>query len=237
MPATLDVACPNCGKALKVPAELEGKRVKCKGCDEVFAVRAPKPAAKPAGKPAAAAKPAPKGAAKPGPGAKPAAPPPPKKPYQDDEEDGPPKPMVVVQEDDTPRCPECAKELDPPDAEVCLNCGFNNKTRVRAESKRVVASDAGDWMSHLAPGIVALLIAVGLIVLDVFCYYHMKDWLEFLETGEKDPLTGGKKYYVMPGAFTALLIAFSILIIIPAGRFAVRRLILNVKPEEKVKKK
>ena len=63
MPATLDVACPNCGKALKVPAELDGKRVKCKGCDEVFAVRAPKPAAKPAPKPAAAAKPAPKGAA------------------------------------------------------------------------------------------------------------------------------------------------------------------------------
>ena len=43
MPATVDVSCPHCGKSLKVPAELAGKRVKCKGCDEVFAVPAPKP--------------------------------------------------------------------------------------------------------------------------------------------------------------------------------------------------
>ena len=39
MPATLDVTCPNCGKVLKVPAALEGKRVKCKGCDEAFVIK------------------------------------------------------------------------------------------------------------------------------------------------------------------------------------------------------
>ncbi|MBX9623742.1 MAG: zinc-ribbon domain-containing protein [Gemmataceae bacterium] len=237
MPATLDVACPNCGKALKVPAELDGKRVKCKGCDEVFAVRAPKPAAKPAPKPAAAAKPAPKGAAKPGPAAKPAPPPPaPKKPFLDDEDDGPAKPITVRHEDDIPRCPDCAQELDPPDAEVCLNCGFNNRTRVRADSKRVVASDAGDWVGHLAPGVIALVVVVGLIALNVFCYLNMADWLSFLEAEEKNPLTGGKTYYVKPGAFLTLIIAVSILIIIPAGRLAVRRLILSPKPPENVKK-
>ena len=39
MPAMLDVTCPNCDKALKVPADLEGRRVKCKGCDEAFVVK------------------------------------------------------------------------------------------------------------------------------------------------------------------------------------------------------
>ena len=49
MPATLDLACPKCGKKLKVPAELEGKKVKCKDCQSVFAVTAPKAkSAKPA---------------------------------------------------------------------------------------------------------------------------------------------------------------------------------------------
>src|SRR5262245_2277416 len=114
MPATLDVSCPNCGKALKVPAEFEGKKIKCKDCETVFpvkaaarpakAVPAAKPVAKPAAKPAKAAAPPP---------AAPAAPEKPKSPFLDEEEEdvGPgkaPKPMGVVQESDTPRCPHCA---------------------------------------------------------------------------------------------------------------------------------
>src|SRR3954470_12534411 len=142
MPATLDVTCPNCGKALKVPAELEGRRVKCKGCGEAFVVKAPK---------AKAAKPA----------AKPAPPPPPpaapKRPFAEDDDDNP-NPITVIHEDDVARCPLCAVELDPPDAVVCTNCGFNSRTRVKAESKKVVAAGAGDWASHLGPGIVALLL-------------------------------------------------------------------------------
>lgn len=230
MADTLDVSCPSCGKGLKVPAALAGKKVKCKGCDTTFAVPAPKPAKAPAA------------------AAKPAAPPPPppapekKSPFADDDEDeydeqGRLKGMGVVKESDAPRCPHCTKELDPPDAVVCIHCGFNNQTRIKSETKRVIAADSTDWISHLAPGIICLLIVIGLVVGDVVCLLNMDDWLKgsFLEMDEKDIL-GNKKMFVKPGAFTAMIIAISIVPIIPLTRFAFRRLVLNYKPEEKVKK-
>jgi hypothetical protein len=240
MPATLDVSCPNCGKALKVPTEFEGKKIKCKDCATVFpvkaavkparAVPAAKPAAKPAANPATAAAPPPADAEKP------------KSPFLDeDEEDvGPgkaPKPMGVVQESDAPRCPHCAKELDPPDAVVCTHCGFNNKTRLKAETRKVIAADAADWMTHLLPGILALIIAIALIVVDIICWVNMSDWVagSALEKDDKDPVTGKVQYYVKPGALIAVVIALSVIIIIPAVRFAVRRLIVEYKPEERRK--
>ena len=56
-----------------------------------------------------------------------------------------------------------------------------------------------------------------------------------LEKDDKDPVTGKVQYYVKPGAFTAIVIALSVIIIIPALRFAFRRLVLDYKPEEKRK--
>lgn len=238
MPDTLDVKCPKCERALKVPTALLGKKVKCKGCDTAFAVEAPKPAAKPAAKGHAV-----------GAGAKPpAAPPPPepekkKSPFADDDEDeydadGKLKAMGVVKESDAPRCPHCTVELDPPDAVVCYHCGFNNVTRQKAETKKVIAATGGDWAAHLAPGIICLIIIIGLIVVNVLCYQNMSGWVEgsFLEMDEKDAMMGTKKMYVKPGAFVALIMAISVVIALPLGRFAFRRLVLNYKPEERVKK-
>lgn len=230
MPATLDVSCPNCEKALKVPAELEGKKIKCKGCEEVFVIQAPK--AKAAKKAPAVKKPAP-----PPPKAEEKPPEKPKSPFMDEEDDdGPAKPMGVVKEEDAPRCPHCANELDPPDAVVCYFCGYNNVTRVKAETKKVIEHDATDWASHLAPPIIALLIAIGLIVVDIICIVNMSDWMAggALEKDEKNPVTGNVEYYVKPGAFTTFIIVASLAIIVPATRFAIRRMMR--KPEEKVKK-
>jgi len=227
MAEPLDVKCPTCGKALKVPAALVGKKVKCKGCDTAFAVAAPK--AKPPAKPGGHAVPA-------------AEPEKPKSPFLDDDDDeldeeGRVKAMGVVKESDAPRCPHCTVELDPPDAVVCYRCGFNNVTRVKSETKKIIEADAGDWMSHLGPGIAALLICIALIVTDVVCFIYMSEWLEgsFLEMDEKDIL-GKKKMFVKPGAFVTLIIGFSMVAILPLGRFAFRRLVLNYKPEERVKK-
>ncbi|MFO0801720.1 MAG: hypothetical protein U0791_01170 [Gemmataceae bacterium] len=234
MPATLDVSCPECEKAIKVPAELEGKKVKCKGCETIFVIAAPKKAK--ATKPAAKSPPPPP--------PKPPEPEKPKSPFLDEEDEDnlpagvAPKPMEVIREEDAPRCPHCAKELDPPDAAVCKSCGFNNKTRVKHETKRVIESDASDWASHLAPGIIAAVLAIGMIVVDVVCWVNMKGWMEggALEKSEKNPVTGDVEYFVKPGAFIAFIIFASLFIIIPGARFAFRRLVLNVKPEEKVKK-
>jgi hypothetical protein len=242
MAATLDVSCPKCGKQLKVPAELEGKRVRCKECQEIFPVVDRK---KGSGKPAAA-KPAAKAAAKPAPKAPPAppAPEPAKSRFADEDDEDEdmtpgkaPRAMGVLHEEDVARCPHCAKELDPPDAVVCKNCGFNNLTRVKFETKKVVASDTTDWITHLGPGILAAVIAIALIVVDIVCAVNMRGWMEGgdLESDEVD-LTGRKKMFVHPGAFIAMIVAASIFIVVPALRFAFRRLVLNAKPVEKVKK-
>lgn len=237
MPATLDITCPNCGKGLKVPAEFEGKRIKCRDCGEAFPVKAK--AAPKAGKPAAKppAKPAAKAGAKAAPPA--AAPEKPKGRFDDDEEDElNPKAMQVIHEDDSARCPHCAQPLDPPDAVVCTNCGYNNKTRVLAETKKVWAPDAMDWIQHLWPGVAALAIVIGLIVLDVYCWLNMESWLEGsdLQDDQADPVTGKKKFFVRPGAFSMLITAVSAIIILPASAFAWRRLVRDYRPFEQQKK-
>src|SRR5205085_6093737 len=38
MAATIVVACPNCQKQLKGPAEIQGKKVRCKSCGHTFSV-------------------------------------------------------------------------------------------------------------------------------------------------------------------------------------------------------
>jgi len=233
MPATLDVSCPNCEKTIKVPAELEGKKIKCKGCQNVFAIAAPKKP-KPAAKPAAKSPPPPKAAE----------PEKPKSPFldEDDDENLPagvaPKPMAVIREEEAPRCPHCAKDLDPPDAVICKNCGYDNVKRLKYETKKVIASDASDWASHLAPGILAVIIIIALIVVDIVCWVNMSGWMAegALQKEEKNAVTGDVEFYVKPGAFIAFIIAASLVVIIPAARFAIRRLIYNVKPVEKVKK-
>ena len=222
MPTMLDIACPNCKKGIKVPAEFVGKKVKCKNCEQPFAVKDP-------------------GGAKPPSGAKPEMPKPepPKRNRWDDEEDDETakKPIEVIAEDDVPRCPHCAVELDPPDALVCTNCGFNNRTRVKAETKKVWAPTFMDWASHLGPGIIALAIVIALIVVDVICLMKMREWLagSFLEMEEKS-LSGETKFFVPPAAFSVWIAVMSLIGIVPSAKYAYRRLCRDYRPEEKAKK-
>jgi hypothetical protein len=254
MATVVEIKCPECQNPLKVPEQFLGKKLKCKQCGHAFVARdpnadpdddAPAKPVKPS-KPGGNVKPSKPGGAsvkvkkeedEPKPEAKPAA----AQKFQDDDDDdggAKPNPLGVVYEgEDIPRCPFCAKELDPPDAVLCLHCGFNNVTRVRADSKKVWAPDSGDWMSHLGPGILALIGCIALIVLDVICYLNMREWLTgtFLQKDEKDA-TGEIAFYVKPGAFITFIIAATILPIIGFGRFAIKRLAINYMPSEKIKK-
>ncbi len=242
----VEIQCPECDNPLKVPDEVLGKKIKCKQCGTAFVAKDPR--AKPS-KPGGAAKPT-----KPGAGVavkKEKAPEPePKKEepkpspatlrFQDDDDEGAkPNPLGVINESDVPRCPFCAKELDPPDAVVCIHCGFNNVTRVRAESKKVWAPDASDWMNHLGPGVIALVLCVALIVFDVICLLNMREWMtgSFLETETPDVTDPSrKKMLVKPGAFIAIIWAATVLPIVGTGRFAIKRLAIEYMPTEKLKK-
>jgi DNA-directed RNA polymerase subunit RPC12/RpoP len=235
MSSPVEMPCPNCKESLRIPPAVFGKKIKCKHCGHAFVVQDPD--AKPPAKSAKSAKPA-----KPTkPGAKPpaASPPPPPPPPQSlqqmwDEEDA--QNVELIKEEDVARCPHCALELDPPDARVCIHCGFNNLTRARAETKRVWAPDAMDWFMHLLPGIVALAIAIGLIVFNIISIVSMRDWLSgtFLEMDEVDA-SGRKRFYVPPGAFIFLLVGLSLPMFIPSVKFAFRRLAIDYRPAEKLK--
>lgn len=236
MSDTLAVPCPECDNTLKVPPQVLGKKIKCKHCGHAFVAQDPAAKARPAK--AAAGKAAAKPAAAPKP--EPPPEPKPKSPFLEDDEDDDknPKPMGVLAEDEVPRCPHCAIELDPPDAVVCTNCGFNNRTRVKAETKKVWQPTAGDWAAHLAPGIIALLLLIGAVVLDIVCLMNMRDWLggTFLEMDDEKDSQGRKKFFVPPGAFSVWIMVMSLAIIVPCGKFAYRRLVKNYRPEEQVKK-
>src|SRR5215218_9172495 len=101
MATTFVIACPDCGKQVKVSDEHVGKRVKCKACGAVYPVKAAAAAGTPAGK---------KG-------------PPPAPPadiarvnyregMDDEDEDAGPKQYSLEKTNDTlPRCPFCAVEM------------------------------------------------------------------------------------------------------------------------------
>ena len=169
MADTIDITCPTCDKAMKVPAQHLGKKIRCKGCGSIVPVTPAKETIPLADEPEeSGAKPPPPAAASAERG----------KVTWDDDADNDNKPMSVVHEDDTPRCPHCAQALDPPDAIICVNCGFNNRTRVKAETKRVYAPDTGEWLNHLGPATLAFVFVVILFVLDISCILNMRYWME-----------------------------------------------------------
>src|SRR5437870_3131869 len=118
MPApTMVISCPQCKKPMKVPVTFLGKKVKCPACDNAFKVTGPS---------GIQTKPTP---GKKGAPAKPGAP---ASRNDEDEEDSNPYQLTTLEE--TPRCPHCAKEMESPEAVICLHCGFNTRTRTQLET-------------------------------------------------------------------------------------------------------
>ena len=257
MATTFVIACPDCGKQVKVSDEHVGKRVKCKECGAVYPVKAPADApagkapppvpgkAKPTQSKATQAKPpaAPKKATQVGP---PPVPEPaeaeaPAAGYKfagDEEEDegygGKANPYTLEQTNDTlPRCPFCAKEMESAEAMICLNCGYNTRTRMRPEIKAVYAPTGFEWFLWLLPGILCVLTVIGLLVFYIFFWTHIEGWLEdsWFEDEKGPPTTylGG----LGPGFMRLYLALFTLACYVPLFRFAIKRLIKNNKPPER----
>jgi predicted Zn finger-like uncharacterized protein len=241
MPEMIQSRCPNCRTAFQVPAEVVGKRIRCKKCQTVFTVDAAGSAparAKPIAKPARPASTGPKPAT-----AKPvsATPPPnatPKRPYEDDDDSGPPEYTVIPDDSDVARCPFCALELDPPDTLICLNCGYDLLERRRHDSKKVYQHTFGDYVVHHLPTAACLLIMGLMIALCVVCILYMGEWFEgsIFESDETDPNTGKKKYYLPPGFCTVWIVVPSLFIIWKCGVFAFKRIVFQWRPPDKIKK-
>lgn len=234
MAATLDISCPHCAKAIKLPAELVGKTIRCKGCQQTFTVGGAK-AAKPA-------------MAKPSKPAKAVPPPADAIPFKEDEpakkppveEDDEANPYGVVKDDtEIPRCPFCAKELDPPDTKVCLNCGFHLTERRRRESKAVWEPTTEDYISHLGPAIGCIVAILVMIGLDIYLFLNMREWLtgSFVDLDEKNIITGETTFIVGPLCFNLWIGVISAGLGWFCGKFAFVRLVYNSRPPERIIKR
>jgi hypothetical protein len=224
MAEAITIACPECEKKITVPAAAVGKKIRCKGCEHVFLIEAPagkKAAAKaPAGAKAADAK-------KKAPDAKAGKAAPPKPKTDDDDED--PNPYGVTTLDTAPRCPDCANELESEDAIICLHCGYNTRTRMKHESRAVEDTTGGIWFWWLFPGILCAVFALIFFTFDI--WYSVKintyvdpdnDWYAFI----------GYPWFLI-WCVWAPTISVNVGLII----FAFKRLVLNPRPPERVKRK
>jgi ribosomal protein S27E len=233
MANTLAVACPKCKKAIKVAAELAGKKIRCKGCGQVFALP---------GSPAARPGPDSKSARAATPAASAAAP-----PAEDDDAN----PYGFSDTVDRFRCPNCANEMESDDAIICLNCGYNTMTRQTPGTRVILQTTGWEQTKWLLPGVGAI---IGIcIVIGALVYYHFElpyvvfdsspSWAE----AENDKETEGSRTKIIKklDAFTAnmfhpmievWLVVFAAFIAYYLGRFAFTRLILEPRPPERLKK-
>jgi DNA-directed RNA polymerase subunit M/transcription elongation factor TFIIS len=215
MAESVAVSCPECGKKMNVRPDIIGKKIRCKGCDEVYLARGP------AGKAAAkASKPAPKaGKAAAGEAGEIMA-------FKKEEEEVGSNPYGVTDLDLAPRCPECANEMESAEAVICLTCGYNTRTRMRAETKLVHDTTGTDWFVWLLPGILCVLGIIGLITSLIIYLVKIDDWTE-----------GSDWEWIFAHFFCKLWgTVLSIFILFFLTRFAIKRLILHPVPPEVEKK-
>jgi hypothetical protein len=230
MASTVTVTCPECGKQLKAPPAVLGKKIRCKGCGHAFAARAEEDepakarASPPRGKAAPAkgpARPAAKAPAKPA--AKPAAPAGGK--AKDDEEEGgaKPNPYDVTTTSLAPRCPFCANELKSDDAVICLTCGYNTVTRVKGRTRKVRDVTGLDLTLWLLPGVACALGLILLTVFDILYCLRCEQWMD------KEAWYG---VVLTHYGFKIWLVIVSLFADYHMARFAILRLAINYWPPE-----
>ena len=236
MATTFVIACPECERQVKATEDIVGKKIRCKGCAHVFAVKAPAGASEKKGPPDP-----PKPKAGPPPLKTAAAPPEVPKPAEapaaaakkadddDDDEGGPANYGVTAEESDLPRCPFCAKEMASETAVICMNCGYNTRTRLRPEVKKVHAHTGGDIFLHLLPGLACVLVILLLIVWDLIFMMKIEGWIKEDLQESDGTWVGG----LNPGFFKTMMSVFVIVCSFFLARIAYKRLVVQNKPKEK----
>ena len=210
MAEAITIVCPECDKKITVPAAAVGKKVRCKGCEHIFAVKAPAIKTAAIKKAPAAVKPKPK----------------PKATDVDEEDDAP---IGVTALDTAPRCPNCANEMDSEEAVICLHCGYNTRTRTRAETVAVEDTTFMTWFWWLLPGILCALFFITLLTFDIVYTINIANWIDVENDWYAFIASGPFKIWFIWAPTTFLNVGLA--------TFAVRRLILNYRPPERVKKK
>ena len=210
------ITCPACAKKFKPKADVRGKKIRCPFCTEAFVVPggdvpstaieatpgrdAPKPEpapAEPQAKPASV----PIGA------------------WEGEENDNP---YGVTEVDIAPRCPNCAHEMVPQDAVVCLNCGYNTLTREWGKTEKTIGVSGGRQFVHLLPGFFSVFCLL-LCLIDRLMYsVYMPFWI-----GERDGMAWTDHESLrMWGTMIGLAVIFAL------GRIAYNRFFVRPSPPE-----
>jgi DNA-directed RNA polymerase subunit RPC12/RpoP len=218
------ITCPECKKQLKGPAELAGKKIRCKACGHVFVVKGPAAATAGPERQPAQAKAAPAAQAKAAPPAKAkAADPPPRKetpPATHPEDVEGKNPYKLIDVDLGHRCPQCAADMEEGDI-ICLNCGYNTQTRVKTATKMTIENTPMEWFLWLTPGVVCAFTV--LVMLGAIAFL----WIYFDHHTEDGSPRQGIFFMKVYGSVTAAFIGWY------CGRFSFKRLIKNYHPPEK----
>jgi hypothetical protein len=224
MPEGILITCAACGKQMKVPEHVAGKKIRCTGCRGVVPV--PTGGGKAVDTRVTTAQIQKKIAA------------------AKAEEEIARDPYGVIDESLKARCPFCAYELESDDARICLHCGYDMVKRGRVASKQVYERTTADFvMWHLptAACILGVLAMIGGLL-----YYHY--WLPDIVLGADDAKKLGDDrwgYFDIDDApFSARmfhwgievwLIVIFIFVSYKLLRFAFSRLFFHFLPEEKIK--
>jgi hypothetical protein len=217
--AAVSVACPSCAKTMRVPPEILGKKIRCKSCQHIFVAQDEEEeeiAIEVVGK-------------QKNPPAK-------KKPVEEvnsDTEMARDPYALTKDHSDLPRCPFCAKELAEETAIICLNCGYNTRTRIRSETKAVYQPSFGEWAVWLAPGILAFLMFAGCITAIVFFILKMSIWLEGSILEAEDSKPDARKWNVNPGIVTLWSSVACAFLGWKMLKIAIKRLCIDYKPTER----
>lgn len=206
MSDTITISCPKCEKSLTLRAELEGKKVRCKDCRHTFVVKAPP---KKAAEPKKAAVPTPKAGKK----------------VEEDEYENP-NPYGITEMDFTLRCPLCAAEMESEEAVLCINCGFNVKTREQIKTVKTIETTDSQKFLWLLPGILCVIVVLILSL----CFLRVVFVAIFVDMDYENSLQR-----TCGNCCLLWMAIFSLFGIFYAGRFAIRRLILHPSPPEKEK--
>jgi DNA-directed RNA polymerase subunit RPC12/RpoP len=214
MAAPILIVCPKCGKQVKAPEKVLGKKVRCKYCRASFVASdsggnmpPAKSAKPPAGK--GAKSPADKKTNRPA------------RLRLDDEEDDP-NPYVLQDVSLAPRCPDCANEVDEGQV-ICLHCGYNLRTREKAKTRKVYDQTFKDYFFWLLPGIACALAVLSLIGFNAWYLAKIDDLV--------DENSWYSSMWAHRGIKTWVVI-MSLGLIWLAGKFAVKRLIFHPRPPE-----
>jgi DNA-directed RNA polymerase subunit M/transcription elongation factor TFIIS len=210
------IVCPECGKQVKAPEKVLGKKVRCKYCRATFVASASggktppaKSAKPPAGK--GVKSPADKKATKPA------------KLSLDDEEDEDPNPYALQDVSLAPRCPDCANEIEEGQV-ICLHCGYNMRTRQKAKTRKVYDQTFKDYFFWLLPGIACALAVFGLIGFNAWYLTKFNDLVD-----------DNSSFFLWIWSVSGIklwVVIMSIGLIWLAGKFAVKRLIFHHRPPE-----